>query len=104
MHFYYLDEVGCTGEDLSSLEQPIFVLGEISVRDEGWNATHDKLNRMLEEYFGGNIPPGFELHANELLSPEGEGPFAGHDRDRRNHVVKKVLHLIAERKHDVHLV
>ncbi|MEI6639470.1 MAG: DUF3800 domain-containing protein [Chlorobium sp.] len=35
MHFYYLDEVGCTGEDLNNPEQPIFVLGGLSIRDEG---------------------------------------------------------------------
>ncbi len=37
MHFYYLDEAGCTGEDLNNPEQPIFVLGGLNVRDEGNN-------------------------------------------------------------------
>ncbi len=37
MHFYYLDEAGCTGEDLNNSEQPLFVSGGLSVRDEGNN-------------------------------------------------------------------
>ena len=36
MHFFYLDETGCTGADLISPEQPIFVLGGISVSDDRW--------------------------------------------------------------------
>jgi hypothetical protein len=34
MHFFYLDETGCTGPDLENPEQPIFVLGGISVSDD----------------------------------------------------------------------
>ena len=34
MHFFYLDETGCTGADLKNHEQPIFVFGGISVSDD----------------------------------------------------------------------
>jgi len=78
MHFYYLDEAGCTGSDLTNQEQPIFVLGGISVRDEGWYETQKPMAAIIEDYFGNDIPQNFELHADQLLSPSGDGPFSGH--------------------------
>lgn len=103
MHFYYLDEAGCTGCDLTNQEQPIFVLGGISVRDEGWNATQEALTAIIGDYFENQIPPNFELHTNQLLSPNGDGPFSGHARDRRNNLAKRILGLLSDRSHDVHL-
>jgi hypothetical protein len=41
MHFFYLDETGDTGTDLKNAEQPIFVLGGVTVRDKGWRMTTD---------------------------------------------------------------
>lgn len=103
MHFYYLDEAGCTGSDLTNQEQPIFVLGGISVRDEGWNKTQESMAAITEAYFDGAIPQNFELHTDQLLSPNGDGPFSGHARDRRNDLAKSILGLLADRSHDVHL-
>lgn len=103
MHFYYLDEAGCTGCDLSNTEQPIFVLGGISVRDEGWNETQKSLNLIVKEYFDNSVPENFELHAEQLLSPDGAGPFLGHDRNRRNSLAKGILGLLSDRSHDIHL-
>lgn len=74
MHFFYLDETGCTGADLSNAQQPIFVLGGVSVRDEGWVATNTAVAGVLNDYFGGVVPAGFELHATDLLSPEWTCP------------------------------
>jgi len=102
MHFYYLDEAGCTGEDLNNPEQPIFVLGGLSVRDEGWNKTQEDFAKIVCDYFDGTIPTGFELHSHELLSPSGSGPFLNHDRERRNQLAKDVLSLLNTRSHDVH--
>jgi len=103
MHFYYLDEAGCTGSDLANQEQPIFVLGGISVRDEGWNKTQESMVSIFDEYFSRSIPQNFELHAEQLLSPNGDGPFSGHARDRRNILAKTILRLLAKRSHDIHL-
>lgn len=103
MHFYYLDEAGCTGSDLTNEEQPIFVLGGISVRDEGWNKTQESMAGIIEGYFEGALPQNFELHASQLLSPNGDGPFSGHARDRRSNLAKSILGLLADRSHDVHL-
>ena len=102
MHFYYLDEAGCTGNDLANTEQPIFVLGGISVRDEGWNKTHLAYATIIGDYFNGSPPTNFELHGEELLSPNGDGPFSGHPRTRRTELAKDVLGLISERRHSVH--
>lgn len=103
MHFYYLDEAGCTGEDLNNDQQPIFVLGGVSVRDEGWYITQEEFATILSDYFNGNIPDNFELHAEELLSPNGDGPFQNHDREQRNQLTKKILSLLNTRNHDVHI-
>ena len=103
MHFYYLDEAGCTGSDLNNRQQPIFILGGVSVRDEGWNKTQEEFAKILSHYFGNNIPAGFELHAEELLSPDGSGPFHDHGRERRNKLTKDILSLLDKRSHDVHI-
>ena len=79
------------------------VLGGISVRDEGWKITQSDFSEILTVYFGGTVPDSFELHAEELLSPTGDVPFTGHDRDRRNSLAKQVLQLLHHRSHDVHL-
>jgi hypothetical protein len=85
MHFFYIDEAGCTGEDLSNQQQPVFVAGGLIVREEGWNKTKETFAGLVSAYFEGNVPEGFELHSYELLSPKGDGPFAGHSRVRRLH-------------------
>lgn len=102
MHFYYLDESGCTGRDLQNEEQPIFVLGGISVRDGGWNATQEKLAAIIDNYFEGSIPEGFELHTTDLLSLNGDGFFFRHERNKRKTLAKNILSLLSTRSHDVH--
>lgn len=102
MHFYYIDESGDTGSNLDDPDQPIMVIGGISVRDEGWNATQDALKKRLENFFGGVLPTDFELHADDLLSPSGDGVFCGRDRKDRNQLCMDVLKLLAERSHHVH--
>ncbi len=102
MHFFYLDESGCTGHDLENEEQPIFILGGVSVRDKGWNATQEQLASIIYNYFEGSIPEGFELHSEDLLSPTGDGFFSGHDRTKRNNLAKSILNLLSARPHAVH--
>ena len=102
MHFFYLDESGDTGTNLLDAEQPIFVLGGVSVADKKWNNTKEALDRIVSEYFAASIPADFELHACELLSPSGEGPFSGHDIGRRLGLVRSLLTLIEDLGHGVH--
>lgn len=105
MHFFYLDETGCSGADLNPAQEPIFVLGGISVKDQGWVATTEAIEGIIERYFAPNsVPAGFELHAHEMLSPSGEGPFAGHDRIRRNQLAFDLLDLLQTRSHQIHFV
>lgn len=103
MHFFYLDESGCTGANLADADQPIFVMGGLSVRDEGWNQTQERFNQIISGYFRGNAPPNFELHAHDLLSPKGNGVFRGDPVEARCQLVRDVLALIEERHHDVHM-
>lgn len=102
MHFFYLDESGDTGNNLADQEQPIFVLAGLSVADKKWNNTKEQLDGIVYRYFEGNIPINFELHSNQLLSPRGEGPFCGHEIERRLEFVKELLSLIDRLGHQVH--
>jgi len=104
MHFFYLDESGDTGCNYADVNQPILVVGGISVRDEGWNTTQEHLRQILERYFNGTIPNNFELHSKELLSPTGDGPFAGHAMSNRCRLALELLGLLSERSHDVHYI
>jgi hypothetical protein len=100
MHFLYIDEAGSTGFDLTAVQQPVFVMAGLTVSDEKWRKTSQAIRDKLETYFAGTaILTDFELHACELLSPSGGGPFAGHDRERRNALAIDLLRLIAERGH-----
>jgi hypothetical protein len=102
MHFFYLDESGDSGANLTDPNQPIMVLGGISLRDEGWNTTHAAMLALLRNYISGAVPPQFELHAKELLAPQGEGVFAGHPMERRTDLAHALLQLLHERKHGTH--
>ena len=104
MHFYYLDEAGCSGANLNDPNQPIFVLGGISVRDEGWNNTHTSYIELIAKYFSGSIPDNFELHSCHLLSPNGEGHFSGHPREDRNKLAIDLIDLIVTRRHEIHAI
>jgi hypothetical protein len=97
MHFFYLDETGCTGGDLTNAERPIFVIGGISVTDEGWRTTSDRFLDALENFFGRKLPDRFELHATDLVN--GQGHFAALSRERRHAFAHTLLVAIAERKH-----
>ena len=99
MHFLYIDEAGSTGTDLSAPQQPVFVMASIVVSDEKWKKTQRAVRQRLKDYFGSTLGPVFELHACDLLSPNGDGPFAGHERERRNDLAIDLLGLVAERGH-----
>jgi hypothetical protein len=102
MHFFYLDESGDTGENLADVGQPIFVLAGLSVADKKWNNTKESLDQIVSDYFQAEVPANFELHATELLSPNGEGPFAGHAIADRLTLVRKLLGLLDALGHNAH--
>jgi hypothetical protein len=102
MHFFYLDETGCTGINLADAEQPIFVLGGISVTDEGWRTTTERFNRALDDFFGGTRPIGAELHACDLINCAGI--FAGRNQEECNALAHQYLDIVAERGHAIHFI
>ena len=56
MHFFYLDETGDTGADLQNVEQPIFVLGGITVSDKSWRNATDAVQNIITDFFKGAVP------------------------------------------------
>ncbi len=102
MHFFYLDESGDTGSNINDPEQPIFVLAGLSVSDKKWNNTKEQHDTIINEYFERNIPDNFELHSSELLSPYGEGPFEGHEIEKRLELTRNLLSSIVELGHNIH--
>lgn len=81
MHLLYIDEAGDSGLNRQEPEQPVLCMAGVIVSDEKWNPTRRLINEILEDALGEKPEPSFELHAYELLSPDGEGPFAGWNRD-----------------------
>lgn len=99
MHFLYIDEAGSTGADLGNAQQPVFVMASLTVSDEKWRKTSQAVKESLTAYMDAGLPADFELHAHELLSPNGAGPFAGHERERRNQLARSLLSLVGHRGH-----
>ncbi len=104
MHFYYLDESGDTGANLNDPDQPVMVLGGISVRDEGWNQTQIAFDGKISAFFNQTIPEDFELHATDLLSPRGDGAFSGYPMADRCDLCQSILDILSERSHNVHYI
>lgn len=104
MHFFYIDESGDTGHDLLNEEQPIMVLGGVSLSDEKWNKTQISYEKIISDYFSDEIPEDFELHSNELLSPNGNGPFVGDSMDDRTTLAKDLLKLLVDQSHNIHYI
>jgi hypothetical protein len=72
------------------------------VSDERWRKTEELMRKRLIAFFGGQeLPEEFELHAHELLSPDGDGPFAGRSREERNALALSLLAIPSERSHQV---
>jgi Protein of unknown function (DUF3800) len=102
MHFFYLDETGCTGADLNSPEQPIFVLGGVSVSDDRWRTTTEAFNDAVSEFFNGAVPENFELHATQLN--RCEGPFQGRAQEECNAFTHTLIDLVGTLKHNIHFI
>jgi len=102
MHFFYLDETGCTGPNLRDPDQPIFVIGGISVSDERWRKTTDAIEAVVSKFFNGRIPSNFELHAHELVSRSGR--FRGRTQDECNAFAHELLDTVVKLRHRIHFV
>jgi hypothetical protein len=102
MHFFYLDETGDTGADLENAEQPIFVLGGVTISDKGWRKTTDAVEKVISDFFNGQVPDGFELHAHELVAHQG--PFSQRNQEDCNDLALALLDLVIDLKHRTHFV
>lgn len=102
MHFFYLDEAGCTGAQLNNPEQPIFVLGGLSVKDVGWTKTVQAMREVLKGFFDHDLPERFELHSHELMNQQGA--FADFTREQCGDLVLSLLDILETRRHPVHIV
>jgi len=102
MHFFYLDESGDTGKNLTDPNQPVFVLGGVNVRDKGWNQSQQLFTSTIEKFLDAELPVDFELHADDLLSPNGDGLFTGIEIERRCELALELLNILHERSHGVH--
>jgi Protein of unknown function (DUF3800) len=100
MHFFYLDETGDTGPDLGNAEQPIFVLGGVTVSDKSWRKTTDVVQTIITEFFIGVVPDRFELHAHELVAHQG--PFAAHSQEDCNALALALLDVV--KRHRPHFL
>jgi hypothetical protein len=101
VHLCYIDEADSTGKDLASVQQPVFVMAGLLVSDERWKKTERESQRIVKSAFGAALPTGFELHAGDLLAPQGQGPFVGWARQSRNQLALDLLQLIDQRNHQV---
>jgi hypothetical protein len=102
MHFFYLDETGDTGTDLENTEQPIFVLGGVTVSDKGWRKTTDAVQQVISDFFNGSVPDGLELHAHALVTHQG--PFSQRSQEDCNDLALALLDLVINLKHRTHFV
>lgn len=104
MHFFYIDESGDTGRDLLNADQPIMVIGGVSLSDEKWNNTQIAFEKVISEYFKGQVPEDFELHSTDLLSPKGNGHFTGQPISDRTKLAKNLLNILVNQSHNVHYI
>src|SRR5262245_15847494 len=98
---YDLDETGDTGADLENVEQPIFVLGGVTVSDKSWRNATDAVQNIITDFFNGAVPNGFELHAHELVAHQG--PFAERSQQDCNALTLALLDLLIK-LHRTHFV
>lgn len=77
MHLVYIDETGTTGKKLRASGNDVFVMAGVVVSDEKWHKTHETMSKRIKAAFNESLPDSFELHAHELLAPDGAGPFDG---------------------------
>ena len=102
MHFFYLDETGCTAADLNAAQQPIFVLGGLSVDAKRWRKTTELFEKLISDFSLANNINIDELHASELLNSKGK--YQNISREKINKFISDCLSIIVSQKHPIHFV
>ncbi|MCE5269433.1 MAG: DUF3800 domain-containing protein [Planctomycetaceae bacterium] len=73
MHIVYFDESGNTGNNLSDIQQPVFMLCALIVPEESWIQIERDLLFETEKLFPSPRPTNFEVHASDIA--RGTGHF-----------------------------
>lgn len=74
MHLIYFDETGNTGNNLSDLQQPVFLLCGLLVHEMQWQKLEAALERVCNDHLGEIArTEKFEVHATDIRN--GGGPF-----------------------------
>jgi hypothetical protein len=68
----------------------------------GWRKTTDAVQNVVNDFFNGAVPNGFELHAHELVAREG--PFAERSQADCNALALALLDLVADLKRRTHFI
>jgi hypothetical protein len=75
MHLIYFDETGNTGNNLTDLQQPVFLLCAMLVHKDRWQELEHSL-KTCSALIGNKVEEdGFEIHASHIRN--GSGPFRG---------------------------
>lgn len=98
MHFFYLDEAGDTGTNLS--EQLLFVLGGFSVSDEKWRTLEDAYKKKLSDFLGDHYTNDFELHSEKMRNRRDV--WSNYDFEQLNQLTFDLINLIIDNGHKIH--
>ena len=98
MHFFYLDEAGDTGTNLS--EQPLFVLGGFSVSDEKWRTLEDAYKKKLSDFLGDHYTNDFELHSEKMRNRQEV--WRDYTYEQLNQLTLDLIDLVISNGHKIH--
>jgi hypothetical protein len=94
MRILYADESGNTGTDLDNVQQPIFVLGALSIKDTKWHETNNYFNEKKIEIY--NNFKNIEIHTNEIFSPPHKSIFHIKNWKDNFQILDNIVDLIME--------
>lgn len=81
MYLMYIDESGNTGTNYKDIEQPIFTMAGIIVKDSNWLKIDRELSELKRNLFG---RADMEIHAQEMFNPRKTTPFWGVRSQKEN--------------------
>lgn len=100
MYLIYLDESGNSGCNLTDPQQPVFVLGALIIPEEKWLSVETSILRVISDYFKGNIPEKFEIHATDMRN--GTRHFKGVPLSTRMELRNALLQIAVD--HDLRFI
>ena len=92
MYLMYADESGNTGTDYDNKDQPMFVLGSVSLEHTNWHKINDCFNERKIEIF--KEFKNVEIHTNEIFSPPRKSIFHIKDWHENFKILDNLVDLI----------